>query len=73
MAYKYRWLDQALADFDKELGYVFYEFGVKSARRVAAIVHERVAQLCLFPNIGMDYEGLEFHGNKVRILHIKQV
>ena len=73
MVYKYRWLDQALADLEQEVGYVFHEFGVKAARKAEAIVHERVAQLCSFPNLGMNYEGLEFHGNEVRILHIKQV
>lgn len=73
MVYKYRWLDQALVDLDQEVGYVFSEFGVKAAREAEATIHECVSQLCSFPNLGMNYEALEFHGNEVRILHIKQV
>lgn len=73
MVYKYRWLDQALDDLEQEVGYVFYEFGVASARKAEATIHERVTQLCSFPHLGMTYEELKYKGNEVRILHIKQV
>lgn len=73
MVCKYRWLDQALDDLEQEVGYVFYEFGVASARKAEATIHERVTQLCSFPHLGMTYEGLKYNGNEVRILHIKQV
>ena len=73
MVCKYRWLDQALDDLEQEVGYVFYEFGVASARKAEATIHERVTQLCSFPHLGMTYEGLKYKGNEVRILHIKQV
>ena len=73
MVYKYRWLDQALVEMEQEVGYVLYEFGINSARKAEATIHERVSQLCVFPHLGMAYEGLEYHGNKVRIFHIKQV
>lgn len=52
---------------------MFYEFGVASARKAEATIHERVTQLCSFPHLGMTYEGLKYNGNEVRILHIKQV
>lgn len=73
MVCKYRWLDQALDDLEQEVGYVFYEFGVASARKAEATIHERVTQLCSFPHLGMTYEELKYNGNEVRILHIKQV
>lgn len=73
MVYKYRWLDQALDDLEQEVGYVLYEFGIASARKAEATIHERVTQLCSFPHLGMSYEGLKYNGNEVRILHIKQV
>lgn len=73
MVCKYRWLDQALDDLEQEVGYVFYEFGVASARKAEATIHERVTQLCSFPHLGMTYEGLKYNGNEVRILHMKQV
>lgn len=73
MVYKYRWLDQALDDLEQEVGYVFYEFGVASARKAEATIHERVTQLCSFPHLGVTYEELKYKGNEVRILHIKQV
>lgn len=73
MVYKYRWLDQALEDLEQEVGYVFYEFGIASARKAEAAIHERVTQLCSFPHLGITYEGLKYNGNEVRILHAKQV
>jgi plasmid stabilization system protein ParE len=57
--YKYRWLDQALEDFEQEIGYVLYEFGLKSARKAETVIHERVTQLCSFPYLGISYEGLQ--------------
>lgn len=73
MVYKYRWLNQALDDLDGEVGYVFYEFGEKAARKAESVIRERVSQLCIFPHLGINYEGLQYQGNDVRILHIKQV
>ena len=73
MVYKYRWLDQALEDLEQEVGYVFYEFGIASARKAEATIHECVTQLCSFPHLGVTYEGLKYNGNEVRILHAKQV
>ena len=73
MVYKYQWLDQALEDLEQEVGYVFYEFGIASARKAEATIHERVTQLCSFPHLGITYEGLKYNGNEVRILHAKQV
>lgn len=73
MVYKYRWLNQALDDLAGEIGYVFYEFGDKAARKAESAIHERVSQLCSFPHLGINYEGLQYQGNEVRILHIKQV
>lgn len=73
MAYKYRWLDPALDDMSQEIGYVRSEFGVRAARKAEAKIRERVNQLCDFPRLGMVYEGLRYHGDEVRVLHIRQV
>ena len=73
MAYKYRWLSQALDDMSHEIGYVYAEFGEKSARKAESVLRQRVDYLCTFPNLGMNYEGLTFRGNEVRIMHIKKV
>ena len=50
MAYKYRWLAEALDDMSNEIDYVAKEFGLRAAKRVESRVHERVLQLCKFPN-----------------------
>ena len=73
MAYKYQWLDPTLDDMSQEIGYVCSEFGVKAARKAEAKIRERVNQLCDFPRLGMVYEGLRYHGDEVRVLHIRQV
>ena len=73
MAYKYRWLTQALDDMSKEIGYVYTVFGIKAAQRAASRIHERIRQLCQFPYSGMRYEDLLYKGTQVRILHVKQV
>lgn len=65
MVYKYRWLDQALDDLEQEIGYVFYEFGLKSARKAEATINERITKLCLFPHHGMTYENIKYNGNEV--------
>jgi plasmid stabilization system protein ParE len=74
MAYKYRWLSEALDDMSNEIDYVAKEFGLKTARQVENRVHERVLQLCQFPNSGVRYEeDILYNGQEVRVLHIRQL
>ena len=74
MAYKYRWLSQALDDMSDEIEYVANEFGLKAARRVESRVYEGVQQLCQFPFSGVCYDdNMLYNGNEVRVLHIKQI
>ena len=74
MAYKYRWLAEALDDMSNEIDYVTKEFGLKAAKRVESRVHERVLQLCQFPYSGVRYEeDVLYNGNEVRVLHIRQI
>ena len=73
MAYRYRWLDQALDDLGEEIGYVRNKFGENAARKAESKIRARVEQLCLFPNVGVLYEDLLYNGNEVRILHLSQV
>lgn len=74
MAYKYRWLSEALDDMSNEIEYVVKEFGLKTTRQVEDSVHERVLQLCQFPYLGELYEeDVLFNGHEVRVLHIRQI
>ena len=73
MAYKYRWLSQALDDLYLEIEYVRNEFGTKAVQRALTKIHEGVKQLCSYPKTGVFYEDVLYNGNEVRILHIRQV
>ena len=74
MAYKYRWLDEALNDMAHEIEYVRNEFGLNAARKLEKKVHEGIVQLCRFPHSGVCYENdLSFNGNEVRVLHLRQI
>lgn len=74
MAYKYRWLSEALDDMSKEIEYVVKEFGLKTARQIENKIHEWVLQLCQFPYSGVRYEeNVLFNGHEVRVLHIRQI
>ena len=74
MAYKYRWLSQALDDMSNEIEYVVKEFGLKAARRMESRVHEGVLQLCQFPYSGVRYEeDILYNGQEVRVLHLRQI
>ena len=73
MAYKYKWLSQALDDLAEEIDYVKREFGDKAARDAEVKIRERVRQLCIFPYSGVLYDDLLYGGEKVRVLHIKQL
>ena len=74
MAYKYRWLSEALDDMSNEINYVAKEFGLKTARQVENSVHEQILQLCQFPYSGIRYEeNILYKGQEVRVLHIRQV
>ena len=73
MAYKYRWLSQALDDMSNEIEYVANEFGLKAAKRVESRVHEGVLQLSRFPYSGIHYEDVLYNGQEVRVLHMKQI
>lgn len=73
MAYKYKWLSQALDDMAEEIGYVKRKFGDKAARDAEARIRERVEQLRTFPYSGVLYENLLYGGKEVRALHIKQI
>lgn len=74
MAYKYRWLAEALDDMSNEIDYVAKEFGLRAAKRVESRVHERVLQLCQFPYSGVRYEeDVLYNGHEVRVLPIRQI
>ena len=73
MAYKYRWLSQALDDMSNEIEYVAKKFGMRAARRMESRVHEGVHQLCQFPYSGVCYEDVLYNGQEERVLHMKQI
>jgi len=74
MAYKYRWLSQALDDMAHEIEYVRDEFGLRAAQRTEAKVRKGVNQLCQFPYSGVRYEDdVLYLGREVRVLHLRQI
>lgn len=74
MAYKYRWLSQALDDMSNEIEYVAKEFGLRAARRMESKVYDGVQQLCQFPYSGVRYEeDVLYNNHEVRVLHLHQV
>ena len=74
MAYKYRWLSQALEDMAHEIQYVYNEFGLSTARQAESKVREGVRQLCQFPYSGLRYEeDVLYKGQEVRVLHLRQI
>ena len=74
MAYKYRWLSQALDDMSHEIEYVAKEFGLKAARQAESRVYDGVQQLCRFPFSGVPYEeNVLYNNHEVRVLHLHQV
>lgn len=74
MAYKYRWLSEALDDMSNEIEYVAKEFGLKAARRAESKIYDGVQQLCRFPFSGMCYEeDILYNNHEVRVLHLHQV
>ena len=74
MAYKYRWLSQALDDFSNEIGYVVKEFGLSAARRAESKIYDGVQQLCQFPFSGIPFEEKLLYNNQaIRVLHIHQI
>lgn len=74
MAYKYRWLSQALEDMAHEIEYVRNEFGLRAAQQVESKVREGVQQLCQFPYSGVRYEeNVLYKGQEVRVLHLRQI
>ena len=72
MALRHKWHNDAWAEFEETLHYVYCEFGVHTAERVYAEALSRVRQLCLFPDSGIEYEDLYYEGSKVRILHMEK-
>ena len=74
MAYKYRWLIEALDDMAQEIEYVRDEFGLRAARQTENKVREGVQQLCQFPFSGVRYEeDVVYKGQEVRVLHLRQI
>ena len=74
MAYKYRWLAQALDDMAQEIENVSKEFGLRAARKTEFRVREGVRQLCRFPFSGVRYEDdVLYNSHEVRVLHLKQI
>ena len=74
MAYKYRWLSEALDDMAHEIEYVRDEYGLRAARQTESKVREGVQQLCQFPYSGVRYEeNVVYKSHEVRVLHLRKI
>ena len=72
MALKHSWHYSAKADFDDTLMFIFLKFGENSAKKVFTKVLERIKMLCVFPEAGLRYKDVSYHGNEVRIFHMRK-
>ena len=71
MALKHKWLDEAQAELNETVDYVFREFGERAAEGVYAESKDCVQRLTQFPEMGMRYKDLLFKGNEVRIFRMR--
>ena len=72
MAFEVVWHPSASIDFEEVIDYVCQQFGWDASRRLFFTVMEAASHLSSFPQIGLLYEGIAYHGSEVRILNIHQ-
>lgn len=72
MALKHRWHYLAQAAFEDTLSYVYQKFGNGSAEKLFSEVSDRIKTLCVYPEAGLRYKDLYYHGNVVRIFHMRK-
>ena len=70
MALKDKWLNEAQNDLTSELEYVYDHFGPSTAERVYRNVIDGIDVLRQFPDSGVRFMGLKFHGAEVRTLSL---
>ena len=72
MALRHKWLDEAQTELGETIEYVFREFWERAVEGVYAEVKACVYRLTEFPNLGLRYKDLSYHGNEVRIFHMRK-
>ena len=72
MAFEIVWHPSANVDFGETIEYVCQKIGWVASKKLFDEVIERMEALSVFPNLGVQYEGVTYHGNKVRIINICQ-
>ena len=72
MAFEVVWHPSAKIDLGEEIDYVIQNFGWTASKKLYDKVMDCVDDLSAFPNLGVVYEGVTYHGNEVRLLNIRQ-
>jgi plasmid stabilization system protein ParE len=66
------WIDGAREDLNAELEYVYDKFGAQSVEKAYLKVKETIDNLCHFPHLGKRFCNINYHGQEVRSLSMKQ-
>lgn len=72
MAFDVVWHPFASVDLEEVMEYVYQNFGWKASKKLFEDVIERIDALSTFSNLGVQFEGVTYRGNEVRILNIRQ-
>ena len=72
MALRHKWHEEAQAELNETVDYVFREFGERAAEGVYAEAKDCAQRLTQFPEMGMPYKDLLFKGNEVRIFRMRE-
>ena len=72
MVFEIVWHPSAKIDLEEVIDYVNQNFGWTASKKLYDKVMDCVDDFSSFPNLGVIYEGVTYHGGEVRLLNIRQ-
>lgn len=72
MAFEVVWHPSASVDLGEVIGYVCQNFGWTASRKLYEDVMARIDVFSVFPNLGVEMEGVTYQGITVRMMNIHQ-
>lgn len=72
MAFEVVWHPFASIDYEEVMEYVCQNFGWAASKKLYDDVLERINVLSGFPKLGVQFKGITYQGNEIRILNIHQ-
>lgn len=72
MAFNVIWHPYANADLEREIDYLFQEFGREASKNLFDEVMGRIYHLSKFPKLGVKCDGITYHGKEVRVWNVRQ-